>query len=87
MKEMWALTIQVTITPKGRLSLPIDIRKRLGLANGGAILVEETDDGIVLRTVAQVVARAQALTREFTESNADASVDAFLANRRTESGE
>ncbi|WP_235981540.1 AbrB/MazE/SpoVT family DNA-binding domain-containing protein [Novosphingobium aerophilum] len=40
------MTVQVTITPNGRMSLPADIRKRLGLAAGGALLVEETDDGV-----------------------------------------
>lgn len=81
------MTVQVTITANGRMSLPADMRKRLGLAKGGAVLVEETDDGIVLRTVAQAVARAQALARQYTEDNPEASVDAFLANRRAESGE
>lgn len=81
------MTVQVTITANGRMSLPADIRKRLGLAGGGAVLVEETDDGVVLRTVAQAVARAQTLARLYTGNNADASVEAFLANRRAESGE
>lgn len=82
------MTIQVTITPNGRMSLPADLRKRLGLADGGAVFLEETEDGVVLRTAAQAVARAQAIAKRFAKSqNADASVDAFLANRRTESGE
>ena len=29
------MTVQVTITPNGRMSLPAEIRKRLGLAGGG----------------------------------------------------
>jgi len=69
------------------MSLPADIRKRLGLAQGGAVYVDETDDGIVLRTAAQAVARAQALAKLFTGGNPEASVDAFLARRRDESGE
>lgn len=69
------------------MSLPVDIRKRLGLVDGGAVLIEETDDGVVLRTVSQAVARAQAIARKYTDGNPDASVDAFLASRRTESGE
>lgn len=81
------MTVQVTVTPSGRMSLPADIRKRLGLSGGGALLVEETADGIVLRTVAQSIAHAQALARAYTADNPDASVDAFLANRRAESGE
>ena len=81
------MTIQVPILPNGRMSLPIHIRRRLGLAQGGSVLIEETEDGVVLRTVQQVVARAQALTRAFTEGKPATSVEAFLAERRTESGE
>jgi AbrB family looped-hinge helix DNA binding protein len=80
------MTIQISITPSGRLSLPADIRKRLGLAGGGSLLVEETPDGVILRTVAQSVAHARALARKYTADRPDASVDAFLANRREDSG-
>ncbi len=81
------MTIQVPITPSGRLNLPAAIRKRLGLSGGGALLVEETEDGVILRTVAQSIAHAQALARQYTAGDAEASVDAFLARRRAESGE
>ncbi len=81
------MTMRVAITPNGRMSLPADIRKRLGLADGGALLIEETPDGIVLRTVAQSIAHAQALARKYTGNKPEVSVDDFLANRRAESGE
>lgn len=81
------MTVQVNITPNGRMSLPADMRKRLGLANGGAVYLDETPDGVVLRTAAQAVARAQALAKQFTGGNPDTSVDAFLARRREDSGE
>lgn len=81
------MTVQVNIMPNGRMSLPADIRKRLGLNDGGTVYLDETADGVVLRTAAQAVARAQALAKQFTGGNADASVDAFLARRREESGE
>lgn len=81
------MTVQISITPNGRMSLPADIRKRLGVAGGGALLIEETPDGLVLRTVAQSIAHAQALARKYTADKPEASVDAFLAARRAESGE
>ena len=81
------MAVQVTITPHGRMSLPADIRKRLGLAGGGALLVEETSDGVILRTVAQSIAHAQAFAKKYAEANEESSVDAFLARRREESGE
>ncbi|WP_052117993.1 AbrB/MazE/SpoVT family DNA-binding domain-containing protein [Novosphingobium pentaromativorans] len=80
------MTIQISITPSGRLSLPADIRKRLGLAGGGSLIVEETPDGVILRTVAQSVAHARAIARKYTADRPDASVDTFLANRREDSG-
>lgn len=80
------MTIQISMTPNGRLSLPADIRKRLGLAGGGSLIVEETPDGVILRTVAQSVAHARALARKYAADRPDASVDAFLANRREDSG-
>jgi len=81
------MTFSVAIAANGRMSLPADLRKRLGLSGGGALLVEETPDGIVLRTVAQSVAHAQALARAYTGDNPGVSVDSFLANRRADSGE
>ena len=81
------MTLQVTITANGRMSLPVEIRRRLGLAGGGALLVEETEGGVFLRTVAQSVAHAQALARKYTADKPESSVDAFLANRRSDSGE
>lgn len=81
------MTVQINITPKGRMSLPADIRKRLGLTDGGAIYLDETDDGVVLRTAAQAVTRAQALAKQYTGGQPDAGVDGFLARRREDSGE
>ncbi|MBT0671769.1 AbrB/MazE/SpoVT family DNA-binding domain-containing protein [Novosphingobium profundi] len=81
------MTIQVTVNEKGRMSLPKDLRDRMGLVNGGVIYLDETSDGLVIRTPAQAVARAQALARKYTGSNPESSVDAFLARRREDSGE
>lgn len=84
---MDSMTFQVNITANGRMSLPADVRKRLGLAGGGALIVEETPDGVILRTIAQSVAHARALARKYAADKPEASVDSFLANRRAESGE
>lgn len=80
------MSLQVNITPNGRMSLPASIRKRLGLEAGGAVLVEETPDGVVLRTVSQAVARAQAIAKKYAD-HPDSSVDSFLASRPADSGE
>jgi hypothetical protein len=59
----------------------------LGLTDGGVIYLDETEDGVVLRTANQAVARAQALAKRYTGENPNASVDAFLNRRREDSGE
>ncbi len=81
------MTIRVSITPNGWMSLPADICKRIGLASGGTLLVEETPDGVILRTVAQSIAYAQAIARKYAGANPDVSVDAFIANREAGSGQ
>jgi bifunctional DNA-binding transcriptional regulator/antitoxin component of YhaV-PrlF toxin-antitoxin module len=76
--------MKARVMADGRLSLPADLRKRHGLAHGGEVLVEDTGDAIVLRTLDQVVARAQALSRKLVAGKTGASVDAFLAERAQE---
>lgn len=78
--------IPVTITSTGRMSLPAPLRKRLGLQDGGTVFAEETEHGIVLRTTAQTIARAQALACQFRDAP-DSSVDDFLRARSDEAGE
>jgi bifunctional DNA-binding transcriptional regulator/antitoxin component of YhaV-PrlF toxin-antitoxin module len=72
------------ITPSGTLTLPEDLRRRYGLADGGDVVIEDTGDGLVIRTIPQAIARAQALTRKLLAGQPDASVDNFLAERRAE---
>ena len=80
------MTLQINITPNGRMSLPADVRKRLGLTGGGAVYLDETEDGVVLRTAEQVVAHARALAKQYDKVDGG-SVDDFLANRVAESGQ
>jgi len=81
------MTYHLNVAPNGRVVLPVEVRRRLGLSEGGDLLMEETPDGLVLRTVAQAVAHAQAIARRYLADRPEVSVDAFLANRRADSGE
>jgi AbrB family looped-hinge helix DNA binding protein len=73
--------VKAKVMPDGRVSLPAELRKKHGLAQGGEVIVEDAGDAIVLRTVDQVVARAQALSRKLVAGKTGASVDDFLAGR------
>ena len=55
------MAIRIDITPNGRMTLPAEVRDRPGLSVGGTVYLSQTDDGVVLRTLAQSVAHAQAL--------------------------
>ena len=76
--------MRAKVMPDGRVSLPADLRKRHGLIHGGEVIVEDLGDAIVLRTLDQVVARAQALSRRLIGDKAGASVADCLGDRARE---
>lgn len=75
--------MRARVLANGRLSLPADLRRRHGLSQGGEVIVEETGDAIVLRTLDQVVERAQRMSRKLVAGQ-PASVDDFLSDRARE---
>jgi AbrB family looped-hinge helix DNA binding protein len=72
--------VKAKVTADGRVSLPAALRNKHGLAQGGEVIVEDAGDAI-LRTIDEVVARAQALSRKLVAGTSGASVDDFLADR------
>ncbi len=50
------------------------------------VYVEETEGGVVLRTVPQIVAHAQALAKQYVDVPGSSVAD-FIAERVSESGE
>lgn len=70
------------ISKTGRISLPAAFRKAIGLQTGGDVVVELKDREIRIRTVDEVIARAQAWSRELLRGHPNASVDDFLAERK-----
>lgn len=79
------MSYTVNMSQSGRINLPASLRKKLGLTSGGALVVDETEHGLVLRSVAQSVARAQDLAEKYTGN--ETSVDNFLSLRVADSGE
>jgi AbrB family looped-hinge helix DNA binding protein len=77
-------SVRAKVTQTGRLSLPAEFRKAVGLEHGGNVVVELTGNEIRIRTVDEVVARAQDLTRRLLSGHPTATVDSFLAERRRE---
>jgi AbrB family looped-hinge helix DNA binding protein len=64
----------VSINQRGVLTLPKDIRVRYGLEEGGQIVVEETDDGILLRPAITfpIESYSDERVKEFENNNEEA---------------
>ena len=77
-------SIPAKVSPSGRLELPSEIRKAVGLDRGGSVVVELHGQEIRVRKVEDVVAQARELSRKLLRNHPEASVDHFLAERRRE---
>jgi bifunctional DNA-binding transcriptional regulator/antitoxin component of YhaV-PrlF toxin-antitoxin module len=72
------------VTESGRVSLPAAMRRAVGRDHGGDVVFELDGRDIRIRTVDEVVARAQALSRRLLGDNPDADTRGFIAERRRE---
>ena len=70
------------ISESGRMSLPAEFRRALGLEQGGNVVVELNDREIRIRTLDDVVKGAQAWSRRVLAGKPKVTVDDFLAERR-----
>ena len=68
------MTKVISINQRGTLTLPKDLRQRLGVRHGGQVVAEETDNGILLRAGATFPVEIYSDTRlaEFNRNNEDA---------------
>jgi len=78
------IAVRGRVSESGRLSIPAEFRKAVDLERGGDVVVELDGSGIRIRTVQEVIAQARALTEQLIGGKPEASVDAFLSERRQE---
>ena len=76
-------SVLARVDSAGRLSIPAQHRKALGLEAGGPVVVALEGSEVRVRALADVMAELQAETARLL-AGPDASVDAFLAERRAE---
>lgn len=67
----------------GRLVIPAEFRKALGLRQGDEVVLALEDDGLRLMTLDQAIRRAKALVRTFVPEGVSL-VDELLNDRREE---
>lgn len=78
------MVAHVKVAANGRVCIPADVRARLGIKDGDKLVLDETEEGLFLRTLDQSVRSAQALVRKLRQNGANLSVDDFIAERRRE---
>lgn len=70
----------------GRLQVPADIRRALGLSDGDAVMMEVVDGRLQVRPYRDVIAEVQARMRALLPPgvSAESIVDELIADRRAE---
>lgn len=73
----------VQVAENGRMNLPADMRRVLGLNGPGRVILTQDEDGIRITTADQALKRIRALAAPFAQGRASV-VDEFLEERRAE---
>jgi AbrB family looped-hinge helix DNA binding protein len=74
--------IRGRVTESGRVSLPAELRKAIGLDHGGDVVFELDGREIRIRPLDEVIAQAQALSRRLLGDKPGADTRGFIAERR-----
>jgi AbrB family looped-hinge helix DNA binding protein len=77
-------TISAKMAENGRITIPLNVRAAVGLERGGSVVLEVVDGELRLRSVAQAMDRARAISRKIIAGRQGFTVDDFLADRRRE---
>lgn len=73
----------VTVAENGRMNLPADLRRRLGMNGAGRIVIEEYDDHFEIRSFEQRMKRVDELMKPYLQPGRSM-VDELLQERREE---
>jgi bifunctional DNA-binding transcriptional regulator/antitoxin component of YhaV-PrlF toxin-antitoxin module len=82
--EANVMGIEINVAANGRMVLPVEVRKRMGLENGGRLFLNESEFGLELSSVQQRVGRAQAFYEEISRGKPSFTVDDFLEQKRAD---
>lgn len=72
----------IPVAENGRMNLPADVRRKLGIKAGGKVVLEETDKGFRLTGPAERSARIKKLMRPYLQGPSMA--DELIRERRAE---
>ena len=72
---------KLTMTANGRVVIPAEFRKALGVPAGGELVVTWEDDGLRIATLKKNIERAQRHAKQYVKPGASV-VDELIAERR-----
>ena len=75
----------VEIIEGGKLAIPAQFRRELGIEVGDTVIVELADGALQIRPLESAIRRAQAIVRGFVPAGASL-VDDLIDGRRAEAG-
>jgi AbrB family transcriptional regulator (stage V sporulation protein T) len=79
------VTYQAKVISGGKIVLPADLRRELGIEPGDTLVVERDGSSIVIKTYAQVVKESQAAFRAMLKpGHAGSLADALIADREAD---
>jgi AbrB family transcriptional regulator, stage V sporulation protein T len=78
------MTYSAKIIAGGKIVIPAELRRELGLNTGDTLMIEREDGKLVLKSYLQVVREVQAQVRERAVPYEGSVVDALIAERRQE---
>ncbi len=76
-------SVAVKVSASGRLNLPAEVRRNLGLKGPGHVIITLEHDGVRLNTMKQALERVRDLARPFAPKGRLASEE-LIAERRAE---
>ena len=80
------MTYHAKVIAGGKIVIPADLRRELGIKDGDSLVVDRAGDGsLSVKTFDQVIAEGQRAFRMMTGE--DYSVNQFLAERRADWGD
>ena len=73
----------VQVAENGRMNLPVDVRRALGLNGAGRVILTQDENGVMLTTADHALRRIRALAAPFKPEGRSV-VDELLSDRRDE---
>jgi bifunctional DNA-binding transcriptional regulator/antitoxin component of YhaV-PrlF toxin-antitoxin module len=76
------MTASIQINQRGNMTLPKPLRKMLGIENGGVVMAEPSDQGILLKPAVSFPIEMYSASRVAEFDDADADLKRHLTKKR-----